>query len=67
MLKLMIYAILYILLFREIYAVVLHDLYGEDSGRQTEHYDEQKRAARRTDRPQEFMGSAILPRSLEIR
>lgn len=66
MLKMLVYAVVYILLFREIYAVVLHDLYGEESDRHRPSESEQKRAVRYADRPQEFMGS-VHPRSLEIR
>lgn len=59
MLKLLINGIIYILLFREIYAVVLYDLYGE----KTEYRKKRKRAARRTDRPQVISRTTVNPSS----
>lgn len=61
MLKLLIYGIIYSLLFREIYSVVLYDLYGEKN----EYMKKRERAARQADCPQRFKASKIIPAHIE--
>ena len=60
MLKLLINGIIYILLFREVYAVVLYDLYGEKTG----HMKKRERAVRRADRPHRISRTTVNPSSL---
>ena len=68
MLKLLIYGALFVLLFREIYSVVLFDLYGEVSeSKKRLLQKEQERAARYADRPHEFSYAGHHPSSCQNR